>query len=110
MAYRRDGRARRQRLQLSDYGNSYARDCLPFPGEESSSCSDPRKPIYLVRELRGRKQGDDLCLRLWENFAQSLECRRMRLGNGQGYVFLVGDTKGHYVRYVEGSFFGVRVM
>src|SRR5947209_19501561 len=59
MAYRRDGRARRQRLQLSDYGNSYARDCLPFPGEESSSCTDPRKPIYLVRENSHSQKAED---------------------------------------------------
>src|SRR5437660_9403847 len=102
MAYWWNGRPGRQRLQLSDHGDSCARDSRSSPGEEKRACTDPRKPSYLACEFRSGYQADALCLCLRQNFPQSLECRGVRMTNRHGFALFARAAHRQFELLADG--------
>lgn len=54
----------------------------------------------------GGHQADALCLRLWQNFAQSLERCRVRVADRDGFAFFACAAQGQLKLFPDGGHFG----
>src|SRR5713101_6181612 len=106
MAYGRHGGPGRQRLQLSNDGDSCHRHSFSFPGKATGTRAEIWETIRLVDEFGGKHQADALRLRVRQNFAESLERRGVRMTDGHSFALFMGASQCQFELFVDRGYFG----